>query len=299
MLSLAHTLPARIGLFLAGLCALLCGFAPVAKASLAATNPPVGVAGLTEFQTAAQCEAAAVVAGRAAGIPERVLPAMALIESGRRGEDGRMHPWPWSIDVEGADHVYASRAEAIAAVRGFLAAGIRSIDIGCLQINLMHHPNAFASLEQAFDPMENARYAASFLRDLHGQSGSWAKAIGEYHSATPALGETYRRKVMAVLGGVAPQEGATALGATSGPGLRMPGWMAARRLTQQNTALVGGAPSPGGLPSAAIGGAASRPKPGGGSGGGGSVVGQIGGRGLDSYRTRPVWNGGHLPAKQG
>lgn len=295
MLSFARTFPAHIGLLLAGIWALLCGSSPVAKASLAATNPPVGVAGLAEFQTEAQCEAAAVVAGRTAGIPERVLPAMALIESGRRGGDGRMHPWPWSINVEGADHVYASRAEAVAAVRGYLAAGIRSIDIGCLQVNLMHHPNAFASLEQAFDPMENALYAASFLRDLHGQSGSWAKAIGEYHSATPALGETYRRMVMAALGGVASQEGATTLGATSGPGLRMPGWMAARRLTQQNTALVGGPPSPGGLPSAATGGAASHPL----SSGGGSGVGQIGGRGLDSYRTRPVWNGGHLPAKPG
>ena len=205
-----------------------------------------------------------------------------------------MHPWPWSINVEGIDHVYANRAAAIAAVRDFQASGHHSIDVGCLQVNLMHHPSAFASLEQAFDPMENARYAASFLRDLHGQSGSWAKAIGDYHSATPALGETYRRKVMAVLGGVAPQDGLTAMGTPSGLGLRMPGWMAARRSAQQNSALFAAAPATNALlPTAEAGPSPNLTQ----SRGGG--VGEIAGRGLSSYRSRPVWNGGHLSARQG
>ena len=48
---------------------------------------------------------------------------------------------------------------------------MRSIDIGCAQVNLMHHPDAFASLEQAFDPMANADYAARFLKQLHDTHG--------------------------------------------------------------------------------------------------------------------------------
>jgi hypothetical protein len=34
--------------------------------------------------------------------------------------------------------------------------GVRSIDIGCMQINLVHHPDAFGSLEAGFDPITNA-----------------------------------------------------------------------------------------------------------------------------------------------
>ncbi len=78
------------------------------------------------------------------------------------------------------------------------AQGIRSIDVGCMQINLMHHPDAFPSLEVAFDPQANAAYAVRFLKELFAQSGDWTKATGTYHSATPDLGTDYQRKVAAV-----------------------------------------------------------------------------------------------------
>ncbi len=53
--------------------------------------------------------------------------------------------------------------KAVAAMR---AAGMQSIDVGCMQINLRAHPAAFASIDDAFDPAANADYAARFLRDL-------------------------------------------------------------------------------------------------------------------------------------
>jgi hypothetical protein len=77
---------------------------------------------------------------------------------------------------------------------------VRSIDVGCMQVNLLHHPNAFASLEQAFDPVGNAIYAAHFLRQLFDQTGSWPKATAAYHSATPKLGSAYQLKVASVMG---------------------------------------------------------------------------------------------------
>ena len=76
--------------------------------------------------------------------------------------------------------------------------GVRSIDVGCGQINLMHHPDAFPSLEVAFDPQANAAYAAKFLKELFARTGDWNKAAGMYHSATPGLGDEYQRKVLAV-----------------------------------------------------------------------------------------------------
>jgi hypothetical protein len=60
----------------------------------------------------------------------------------------------------------------------------------------MHHPDAFANLEDAFDPSRNADYAARFLTALHDQTGSWPAAAGAYHSLTPDLGRTYLRQVL-------------------------------------------------------------------------------------------------------
>jgi phytoene dehydrogenase-like protein len=77
------------------------------------------------------------------------------------------------------------------------ARGVRSIDVGCMQVNLYHHPQAFADLEQAFDPLANARYAGLFLRRLHAARQSWDLAAANYHSGNPERAEAYRLKVIA------------------------------------------------------------------------------------------------------
>jgi hypothetical protein len=82
-----------------------------------------------------------------------------------------------------------------------------------MQINLMHHPDAFPSLDVAFDPQANAAYAARFLKELFAQSGDWTKATGTYHSATPDLGADYQRKVQAVL----PEESRVASSGAGSP----------------------------------------------------------------------------------
>jgi hypothetical protein len=121
------------------------------------------------------------------------------VESGRRDpSSGDWNPWPWTVNAEGQGFFFDNQAQAIAAVRAMQARGMRSIDVGCMQVNLMHHPDAFASLAQAFDPSANADYAARFLNDLFTQAGSWPKAARLYHSATPGIGDDYQRKVMAV-----------------------------------------------------------------------------------------------------
>ena len=78
-----------------------------------------------------------------------------------------------------------------------LRAGRQSVDVGCMQVNLMHHPDAFASLRQAFDPATNVAYGARFLTALHDETGSWDRAVERYHSAEPGVGEAYRERVYA------------------------------------------------------------------------------------------------------
>jgi len=146
------------------------------------------------------CRAAIAAAEREAGLPPRLLSAIARVESGRRDPTtGAFHPWPWTINAEGRGSFFPSKAAAIAAVRELQAQGVRSIDVGCMQVNLRHHPQAFSSLEEAFDPLANARYAARFLGELQATRGDWMRAAAHYHSQTPDLAEAYRARVMEAL----------------------------------------------------------------------------------------------------
>lgn len=142
------------------------------------------------------CRAAIRAAETAAGIPAHLLMAIGRAESGRRDPvTGAFHPWPWTINAEGRGSFFPDRAAAIAAVRSLQAQGVRSIDIGCMQINLRHHPNAFASIEEAFDPAANARYAARFLTELRTELGDWNRASAAYHSRTPEYANAYQARV--------------------------------------------------------------------------------------------------------
>jgi hypothetical protein len=147
----------------------------------------------------ASCDPAIISAEDSLRLPPHLLEAIARVESGRPDPStGRLRPWPWTINADGEGAFFASKAQAIAAVRALQADGVRSIDVGCMQINLMFHPDAFASLDQAFDPQANALYAARFLNELHAGSRDWPSAIGAYHSQTQALGADYRRRVLAL-----------------------------------------------------------------------------------------------------
>lgn len=126
------------------------------------------------------------------GIPTHLLSAIASTESGRYHQGLKIAvPWPWTINVEGKGYYFDSKAEAITAVRNYRNRGIKSIDVGCMQVNLMHHAQAFSSLEQAFEPQYNIAYAASFLRNLYEEDKSWKHAASAYHSKTPSRGQQY------------------------------------------------------------------------------------------------------------
>lgn len=143
------------------------------------------------------CRAAIAAAERQWRIPDRLMAAVGVVESGKRDASSAVSPWPWTINAEGAGQWFNSKAEAVAAVRTLQARGVRSIDVGCMQVNLMHHPDAFGSLEQAFDPAANAAYAGRFLTQLRDKTGTWPDAVAGYHSLNPELGLPYQRQVMA------------------------------------------------------------------------------------------------------
>ncbi|HVC61985.1 MAG TPA: lytic transglycosylase domain-containing protein [Acetobacteraceae bacterium] len=148
---------------------------------------------------AGRCDQAAAAAERQYALPAGILAAIGRVETGRSGPARQApHPWPWSLNADGAGSMAPTRRDAIARVRALRARGTQSIDVGCFQVNLLYHPGAFPTLRAAFDPFANARYAGRFLTTLRRRTGSWDAAIMAYHSAQPARGGAYRDKVLAV-----------------------------------------------------------------------------------------------------
>ena len=171
-------------------CLVPCAFSPVARAEAGRPGD--------------LCQQAIAGYAPATRLPPYLLTAIGRVESGRVDpRDGNTKAWPWSINAEGRGYVFNTKAEAIAAVIAFRARNVMSVDVGCMQVNLMYHPAAFASLEEAFDPAANVRYAAKFLGQLFAESGDWNIAAAHYHSKTPDLALAYQRKVLAQLPGAA------------------------------------------------------------------------------------------------
>ncbi len=126
------------------------------------------------------------------GIPTHLMAAVASTESGRWNDTlGMVIPWPWTLNSEGKGFYFNTKAEAVAKVKALQRQGVRSIDVGCMQVNLKHHPRAFTSVEEALDPQSNVNYAASFLRSNYDDLHSWTLATAAYHSRTPVFGRKY------------------------------------------------------------------------------------------------------------
>jgi hypothetical protein len=193
------------------------------------------------------CAAAIAAAEAGSGLPPGLLGAIARVETGRRTPGGAVQPWPWSYNAAGDGRYAPSRADAVAEVTALQARGVRSIDIGCMQINLLHHPNAFPSVEAGFEPATNVAYAVRFLKSLHAQTGDWADATARYHSGTPERGLIYHQRVMAAMSGQGFVPG-PAPGVIPLPGPAMAGLCASGR----GAVLLLGAQAPNLRPVAAV-----------------------------------------------
>jgi Transglycosylase SLT domain len=140
------------------------------------------------------------------GTAPGLLSAIAKAESGRPVPPLKgLQPWPWAVNADRAAMYFDSKPAAVAWTRLALARGVQQVDVGCMQVNLQSHPQAFRDLDDAFDPAANADYAARFLKRLRDDAGGdWATAVGFYHSRTPLLAADYRERVLAIAEGRTP-----------------------------------------------------------------------------------------------
>jgi hypothetical protein len=146
------------------------------------------------------CDRAAAMAAEESGVPIDILLAISRVETGR-SQDGVLSPWPWTINADGAGAFYDNKEEAVAAATAHLTDGTGTFDTGCFQINYSYHNQEFTDLDDMFDPLSNARYAAKFLNQLYAEMGNWADAVAAYHSRTPDKAEAYLDQVKSVIEG--------------------------------------------------------------------------------------------------
>ena len=132
---------------------------------------------------------------------------------------GRWIPWPWTLNVAGVPHRFASQAEACAALeRALKSIPSHHVDVGLGQIDVGYYGGEVARPCDLLNPYLNLLLAARILRGFHHEGEDWMVAVGRYHR--PAGGvpaERYRREVAQQLTQVLTEAGETTLARASLP----------------------------------------------------------------------------------
>ena len=114
-------------------------------------------------------------------IKEHLLTTISSVETGRwNAKTKQKVAWPWTVNAQGKGTYFETKAQAVREVKRLQKAGVKSIDVGCMQINLAYHPDAFKSVEEAFDPEKNVEYGAKFLKNLYANRDSVPRKAQRY-----------------------------------------------------------------------------------------------------------------------
>ena len=132
-------------------------------------------------------------------IPENLLLSVSLTESGRKIKSGEFISWPWTINKKGKGKFFDNKVTAVNYVKEYIKKGKKNIDLGCMQVNFMYHPNAFKNFYEAFNPDKNVEWAAAMLKSLYAKFGTWESAVGYYHSYRKSKRKKYSQKVFNTL----------------------------------------------------------------------------------------------------
>jgi soluble lytic murein transglycosylase-like protein len=134
------------------------------------------------------------LAAKQAGVDPLMLYAVALTESGRTTGEGRITPWPWTLNVEGRAYFAETKKEAaalLASNRG------RSVDVGLLQVNTRWHGHRVDDVEALLEPAINLEIGAAILEEaLATAPGDLTTGIGRYHSVRLEHARPYARTVL-------------------------------------------------------------------------------------------------------
>ncbi|MCB4825545.1 transglycosylase [Roseicella aerolata] len=136
------------------------------------------------------CLAAARRAERIHGLPDGLLVAIALSESGLHAH---------ALNIGGRAHFPDSAARA----RALLASAPRgaSIMAGCVQVNARVHARG---TDWPLDAERSADWAGGLLHRWYAETGSWTQALARWHGGSPASARRVLCRVRAKLDGSCP-----------------------------------------------------------------------------------------------
>lgn len=133
------------------------------------------------------------------GLDPNLLYAIALQESRRLSTDNLARPWPWTLNINGSARRFETRQELEEALQDLLNQGIRSIDVGLMQVNLKHHANRVDNPLDLVDPETNIRVAASILKDSLASTSDYILGVGRYHHwKNESVSRAYGTEVVAL-----------------------------------------------------------------------------------------------------
>ena len=123
------------------------------------------------------------------GIPLGLLRSIAIVESSLK---------PLAVNIAGQGIVAPNNLAAKSMIELNLKQGKTNIDIGLMQINYRWHKHRFMTVEAMLEPKANIEYAASLIKSLYKEHGSWHKAVRAYHSANPQHYRRYSKRILEV-----------------------------------------------------------------------------------------------------
>ena len=117
------------------------------------------------------------------GIPKKLALAILFQES--KGH-------PWAVNIAGKSYMPKTKEEALSLV---YRNKDKSFDIGIMQINSQWLKRFKLSPEIAIEPKNNVNLGCWILASCIKQHGYGWKAVGAYHSSTPARQTAYARLI--------------------------------------------------------------------------------------------------------
>lgn len=146
--------------------------------------------GWTASQAATTCHNEVLIAEQANNIPQGLLLAMALVESGRGGM-----PHAHALSVGGRAIYAKSAKDAERYFRDRSGRLKRNVFVGCLQLSLKYHGQHFRPLHRIAEPDFNVAYAARYLARHYQTYGNWTKAVQRYQGGSARQRRAYVCKV--------------------------------------------------------------------------------------------------------
>lgn len=135
------------------------------------------------IQCVTRSDTAWSIAGKETGIDPILIYAIALRESKKMWPDGKVRPWPWTVNGPDGPERHSSQEDAINSVKSHLAKGKRNIDIGPMQINFRHNGYRADTVDDLFDLRENIKIGAEILAEaLAATPGDLELGVGRYHA---------------------------------------------------------------------------------------------------------------------